>query len=650
MLRTLTAGAIACVFQFQVLAQESAERPLLMPGKRTLYQRALANPGSRLYAQPSLDAAAQPVIPFTVFYAYGRKALNDSKWVRVGSDSHGSVRGWIQQDSLIPWHQALTVTFKASKDIDRVLLFRDRKSLKRLVEKKDLKTYARLYQEAVLGTLSPDSPVIAIQPEANIDIEDDFYLVPIKRHEDAYLGTERARLLQVASVPLESGAPAAARLNNAPGDKAPTYRSGIVFVIDSTQSMRPYIERTREVVRKVYDTIDAARLSHQVSFGLTSYRDFVRSAPEAQYLVRNFVSLKEGGEPQRFFSQVQTLDAATTSNADFIEDAFAGIKSAIEANPWDDFDARNIVLVTDAGAREANDAFSSTRLGVDEIRQLAQDRGIAIWVLHLLTPRGAKNHRKAERQYKRLSEYPGIGDLYYAVGMGKVEDFGRGLQTLADQLAEQVGKVATGDAARPSEHESEGQGDLVALKEKVAKLGYALQMRYLRKVQGERPPAVFDAWLVDRDFKDPKRSSIEVRVLMSRDQLSDLRNGLQQALDLAEEGVLSPRNFINELKSMAARLSRDPKTVGEGAGLTLAELGYLNEYVEDLPYVSEVTGLSLADWEEWPAERQVDFVSRLESKISYYQALHDHTDLWVSLDGGPVSGESVFPVLLDMLP
>ena len=299
---------------------------------------------------------------------------------------------------------------------------------------------------------------------------------------------------------------------------------------------------------------------------------------------------------------------------------------------------------------KTTDAFSSTHLGVDEIRQLAQDRGIAIWVLHLRTPRGAKNHRKAERQYKRLSEYPGIGDLYYGVGMGKVEDFGRVLQTLADQLAEQVGKVAKGDAALPPEHESEGQGDLVALKEKVAKLGYALQMRYLRKVQGERPPAVFDAWLVDRDFKDPKRSSIEVRVLMSRDQLSDLRNGLQQALDLAEEGVLSPRNFINELKSMAARLSRDPKTVGEDAGLSLAELGYLNEYVEDLPYVSEVTGLSLADWEEWPAERQVDFVSRLESKISYYQALHDHTDLWVSLDGGAVSGESVFPVPLDMLP
>jgi len=41
---------------------------------------------------------------------------------------------------------------------------------------------------------------------------------------------------------------------------------------------------------------------------------------------------------------------------------------------------------------------------------------------------------------------------------------------------------------------------------------------------------------------------------------------------------------------------------------------------------------------------------RLESKINYYQALHDHTDLWVTPGGGPVNGNSVFPVALDLLP
>jgi serine/threonine-protein kinase PpkA len=43
-------------------------------------------------------------------------------------------------------------------------------------------------------------------------------------------------------------------------------------------------------------------------------------------------------------------------------------------------------------------------------------------------------------------------------------------------------------------------------------------------------------------------------------------------------------------------------------------------------------------------------VHRLESKVQYYQALHDHTDLWVSLSGGPITGKSVFPVLLELLP
>ena len=70
-------------------------------------------------------------------------------------------------------------------------------------------------------------------------------------------------------------------------------------------------------------------------------------------------------------------------------------------------------------------------------------------------------------------------------------------------------------------------------------------------------PQVFDAWLVDRDPRNPEETTIEVRVLITRDQLSNLRNALTQVLELAEEGVLSPRNFVAELKARAARLSRN---------------------------------------------------------------------------------------------
>jgi hypothetical protein len=60
--------------------------------------------------------------------------------------------------------------------------------------------------------------------------------------------------------------------------------------------------------------------------------------------------------------------------------------------------------------------------------------------------------------------------------------------------------------------------------------------------------------------------------------------------------------------------------------------------------------LSLDDWQSWSTLRQVAFLNRLEEKVSYYRALHDHTDLWVSPGGGPVSGDSVYPVPLEMLP
>jgi hypothetical protein len=197
---------------------------------------------------------------------------------------------------------------------------------------------------------------------------------------------------------------------------------------------------------------------------------------------------------------------------------------------------------------------------------------------------------------------------------------------------------------------------LAELQSKVAKLGYALRMRYLQRTETGKVPRVFDAWLLDHDIRHPEKRTLDVQVLLTRDQLSDLHDILKQVLSTAEEGLLSPDNFLNELKSLAATIARDPEKLGEttattaGKGNSLADLGFMREYIEDLPYTGEVMSLSLDDWESWPAREQVAFLQRLEDKIQYYRALHDHTDLWINLDGGPVNGDSVFPVPLDMLP
>ncbi|MEN8106682.1 MAG: vWA domain-containing protein [Pseudomonadota bacterium] len=627
-----------------------SDKPLLMEGKRSLYQRVLTVPGARLFTKPGAQGRAA-VEPFTAFYVYTRRAHGGSDWVEVGTDRHGTRAGWLPVADAIEWNHGLTAAFRDPANHDRVLLFEDSDSLHQLAQQHDLEVYERLYGEAVHGQLSADSPVVAIQPPGYIDIREDFYLVPIHRYEDVYLGSEKARLLQVSSVPMTRGQDAAGtglvRMQD--------YTAGLVFVIDSTLSMEPYIDRTRQAVRTIYDTLDDADLLGQVNFGLVTYRDNVAAAPGLGYLVRTHVNLDEGRDAAGFLSRVKSLQEARVSSRDFTEDAYAGVRQAIEDVNWSDHEARYIVLVTDAGAREADDPLASTGMGADTLRQLAQSKGIAIFVLHLLTAATMPDHETDAEQYRALADFPGIGSLYYGVPTGNVQEFGKVLDALAGQITEQV-RLAAANHDLPAPVPASDDAQLAELQAKVAKLGYALRMRYLQKTEGGQVPRVFNAWILDHDFRNPERTTLDVRVLLTRDQLSDLNDVLTQVLNTAEEGLLSPQNFLNELKSLAATVSRDPGQLGTttattaGQGNSLADLGFMREYIEDLPYTGEVMKLSLDDWQSWSTKRQVAFLNRLEEKVSYYRALHDHTDLWVSLDGGAVSGDSVFPVPLELLP
>jgi hypothetical protein len=224
-----------------------------------------------------------------------------------------------------------------------------------------------------------------------------------------------------------------------------------------------------------------------------------------------------------------------------------------------------------------------------------------------------------------------------------------------DQLVTQVRSAASGfrplEAARPAAPKA--GGELASFQGKVARLGYALRMDYLEDRDGAGAPALFNAWMVDRDPAKPDERAVDVRVLLTRDQLSDLEGVLSRILQRAEEGALAPQSFLDELRSLAAVVSRDPQSVqasASGEGASLADLGYMREYIEGLPYQSEVMNLDLADWQQWPAEQQFEFINKLDSKTAYYKALHDNVDLWVSLDGGPVDGDSLYPLLLEALP
>lgn len=648
------AGCVASFLIPDQLCFAETNSPLLIPNKKNLYQRVLSLPSAELYPNEKLNQKNGIKVPsFSIYYVYKRlTAPGGGEWLQVGLSRHGQKNGWIKADKTIDWNQGLTLRFRPLTGHDRVLLFNDKKSVEQLAENYDLAQYKKLYAAASRGERPKNSPVIAIQPATDIDISENFYLLPIHDYEDIYLKDSTAKLLQVSSIPLME---TPRKRNQVLNKNSDAYTAAIAFTIDSTFSMQPYIDRTRQAVKKIYDTLQQAKLLGQVRFGLVSFRDNTRAAPGVGYLTRRYVSLKQGENATTFMQSVKNLQAAQTPTKGFIEDSYAGVEYTLKNMNWSPNIARSLILITDAGARDADDPLSATGLTAKQLNQLAHENKVAIFVLHLLTPDDLADHERAKKQYLQLSDYSNIGSLYYGVTAGNLKEFGEVIDSLARQLATQIeqvqkqNKIAGGDGISNSQ--------LEALRAKVAKLGYALQLRYLRGTPKERAPDAFNAWILDKDFRNPERKTVDVCVLLTRDQLSDLHGILRQVLETAEQGLISPSHFLDELKSIAATITRDPGQLGATTAVTkgqgsssLAEMGFLREYIEDLPYTGEVMNLVLDDWQNWTTERQVEFLHRLEDKISYYRALHDHTDLWISLNGGAIDGSSVYAVPLEMLP
>ena len=358
---------VAAVTAFCIgAASAQVQRPLVQDGKTALYQRVISVPGAMLVADPEKPSETRGVPPFSGFYVYDRRDDGNRQWVQVGTDSNGGIDGWVDGDEVFDWKQTLTVAFRDPAKQPRVLLFEDRDSLKKIVDESDAAAYRKLRSQVADGDVE-GTPLVAVQPDYNVDIRRNFYLVPILDHEDVLVGGQQSRLLRVASVPLQDSALI-----------VETYRTGIVFVIDSTISMKPYIDATRAVMQRVYSSIDEEKLGNRVSYGLVEYRDSTEAVPGLGFVTRIAADL--GGTGEEFLSRIRDVRPATVSSEGFNEDAYAGVQDAIRGVDWSDYYARFIVVITDAGPRDASDPLSATGLDAGSLQRLAADSDVAIGV------------------------------------------------------------------------------------------------------------------------------------------------------------------------------------------------------------------------------------------------------------------------------
>lgn len=648
------------VFPGLCLAQSAGRTPLLQEGKKSVYQRAVSHPGAKLYAGPNAEAPVlrDDVKTFTVFYIYGR----DGDRLEVGTGSNRA-DGWIDTKLVTEWPQAITMLFTDRTGRDPVLFFRDHDALEKVCLAEDipgqLKAFYRKLEEG--GMLPPDYPVIASEPAKTAVAEKNFYLLPVLSMDNQFYDEQGPRLIEVASI--NPGAGGSAGPDPA-GPQGAQLRTGFAFVIDTTISMKPYIDETLALVRSLYDELEKSPYADKTAFAVVAFRSSTEKTPGIEYTARVISDFATAKDRKRLEDALAKVREASTSTHDVNEDSFAGIKEAVDALSWQDYGSRVMVMITDAGPLGAGDPTSSTGFSPETLADYLRANKIYLTALHVLNPKSAANHKYAAEAYRTLTKQSDNQASYIPLKASTQTEGAKAFKETARVLAQAYNKVAAATAegrllAKPAQV---GAAQKKRTPEEEARriaesTGYAMQLQFFGNQAKAEAPEVVSAWIADADMEKLAQNpgnapvlAVEPAVLLTKGQLSNLYKQLKLLLRGSEQAFLNgDADLFGQILSAAAQMSRDPGQFSLHPDRNLVENGLLDEVLADLPYKSVIGSMTRQDWEDMSTGQRDAFIKRIKSLLARYEAYDKDATNWESF-GSANPNDWVYRVPLSMLP
>lgn len=624
--------------------------PLLQAGKQTLYQRVISHPGAKLSSAPGAGGM-RDVRAFTPFYVYARQQIGGEEWLEVSPASSGSAwTGWLKAGTCSPWDKALTLMFADRLGRDPVLFFHRFSELNTLVRSADMRSALdRLLQNAA----APDGPLLAVEPKDVAVPKKHFYLMPIFDFSDEY-EQHNLRLLNIGVV--DPGAAPAASEPAVPQ----RFSAGVAFIVDTTISMGPYINQTKQFIHEAYDALAQSEIANDVSFAVVAYRNSTKHNPKIGYVASVIAPFTPVASRAAAEARIGRMDEARVSTHSFNEDAFAGIKTAVDSLNWSPHAVKVAVMITDAGAIRNDDPLSATGFTEKEMADLLAQKGIRLVVIHLHTAQGKQHHLDAViNQYKQLTAVRDgrVKSTYIALPVRDARtssrQFGRIATALVGVLQKIVARTAEGAAiAKP-------QQTAAATPEAAAAylgecLGYAAYLEFAGQRRQATAPRLLEAWVADKDLDNlvqgKSTDALVAAVLLNKQQLDTLARQIGLLVDAARASrTADSRALFQRIVSLSSQVIRDPERLQRASGENLCEMGLLPEFLTGLPYKSQVMNLTEERWFSMSAREQDELIYSLEAKIRLYAEYHNDADNWMTF-GATDPADALYRVPLTSLP
>ncbi len=650
--------------------------------------RVLIRPATNVYDSPSTSGKVikgnlPPFYPWYVFEQRGvdlRDPKQPKGWYAIGEDVKSGRFGWIEAANAIEWKNALVVSYTHNgTGEDRrtpALMFDDLNRVKSLMESSDRAQRVEGIIKAIEGGekgLQAKYGVVMMEPHRFVDIDRNFYILPVLDFESLHIGDRNARFLRLAAaIPQTESETGRGRTTldqetvqrqvsqreTTQGTGAATLGLDIKFALDMTGSMQPYLDGTKDAINRIVRSLTAE--SDAIRFGLVGYTDIDRECGDCNFkVVKNWT--RDGLISGEQFVKILENDptARAQGGGDLPETVFEGVRETITSK-WNDNTIRLVVLIGDASSNpigtDKNQAFSE-----HTVRAEADAQNVFMMALHIKPIGAESDHALAEQQFKTIVTNPGQ-DLppYMSLVLNPRNSVGNrsiildAVEPMVKRLAMELSKVRRGDVSLVATGDTE--------KRKVANSAASTGARTdgaasntlaaaLVSYLGDaaEPPNDLIAWTTDVDLIDPTRMALDVRVLLEKRDLEDLTNAIDTILTALRRSRLTESDFFSELQAVVTSgvMARD---ISVADATSLAGSGLLPKWLASLPYKSAIQRLDSATYAALSPDGKVTLDRELDAKIRLYKDYFNNNNLWQKLSPKHADLESVYAIRLADLP
>jgi len=612
--------------------------------RKTAVARVLALQYAKIHSRPD---PSSPVVRDNVqqYEAFGvadsAQGPDGTIWYHVTEENVPQLKppnwspkliGWISEKESIPWRRALVMRFTNPLNRDPSLFFRDRTSILELVQQDPNSRRSRIQSiRAQLQKGGRANPgVIAVEPQVGVRQENiimypvlDFY--PHVGEKDLRIDGKFSRLLEVAARTRSDRKGQADRAGNIPID--------IVFVMDTTESMQPYLTNTLEALKEFVST----SRNDDLRFGFIGYRD---KHPAFGYQVKEFTRKTQPAVD--FLHTLSGVEAQPTivKGDDIPECVFQGINKALDSTQWRKEAIKIIFLVGDAPGRDEDN------LNVRVLRDKAHTRQINIYAFHIKNSVISGGYDPlTEKQFENLSStYEG------AYGTSRQTSHFLTLEARSSDFRRTV-----------LEHFQEAQTALEAIHTKQTKgtelpgfkphslTELIFQQAMLMLPDSSLPDNEVRGWVCDKVLTDPGREALAPMILLTETELEELDQRVRELKNIGEAALRGEGGTTLDFFDLVEKNTRF--TMVNPSAVNFRDAFAVPLGIDQLPYESDIMASTREEFKNM--DHVQDFVRSMTNKLAHYEDLkrrRGDPTVWKKLSTGARDRDRVVGVELNQLP